>query len=126
MNLLLAEIRRAFSRRLVRVLIALAIVGIVLAGVGVFLDSADLSQTKLLDPDDRRPAALVHWWVSGGDGGVLGFTGLMLLVGGLLGGASVVGAEWRSGTVITVLTWEPRRVRLLASERAAWSRLWSP
>ena len=30
--------------------------------------------------------------------------GLFLLFGGLIGGASVVGAEWRAGTVTTVLT----------------------
>ncbi len=34
-------------------------------------------------------------------------------------GASAVGAEYRAGTVTTMLTWEPRRVRLLATRLAA-------
>ena len=34
-------------------------------------------------------------------------------------GASAVGAEYRAGTVTTMLTWEPRRVRLLAARLAA-------
>jgi ABC-2 type transport system permease protein len=35
-----------------------------------------------------------------------------LVLGGLFGGATVVGGEWRAGTVTTVLTFEPRRLRL--------------
>jgi ABC-2 type transport system permease protein len=34
-------------------------------------------------------------------------------------GASAVGAEYRAGTVTTVLTWEPRRVRLLLARFTA-------
>ena len=34
-------------------------------------------------------------------------------------GASAVGAEYRAGTVTTILTWEPRRVRLLAARLGA-------
>lgn len=34
-------------------------------------------------------------------------------------GASAVGAEYRAGTVTTMLTWEPRRVRLLAARLGA-------
>ena len=37
----------------------------------------------------------------------------------LLLGASFVGAEWQKGTITTALTWEPRRVRLLAFKLAA-------
>ena len=37
----------------------------------------------------------------------------------LLLGASFVGAEWQKGTITTALTWEPRRVRLLATKLAA-------
>ncbi|MDQ5875019.1 MAG: ABC transporter permease [Actinomycetota bacterium] len=37
----------------------------------------------------------------------------------LLLGASFVGAEWQKGTITTALTWEPRRVRLLATKFAA-------
>jgi hypothetical protein len=34
-------------------------------------------------------------------------------------GASAIGAEYRAGTVTTILTWEPRRVRLLAARIGA-------
>jgi ABC-2 type transport system permease protein len=34
-------------------------------------------------------------------------------------GASAVGAEYRAGTVGTILTWEPRRIRLLIARLAA-------
>ena len=35
-----------------------------------------------------------------------------LLLGSVFTGAAVAGSEWRAGTITTVLTWEPRRVRL--------------
>jgi len=34
-------------------------------------------------------------------------------------GASFIGADWRAGTVVTQLTWEPRRIRLLVAKGAA-------
>ena len=45
--------------------------------------------------DDREP--------------ILGVVILFLSFGGLLAAASVVGAEFRSGMLGTLLTWEPRR-----------------
>ncbi len=41
---------------------------------------------------------------------VLGAAFIVVLIG-LVIGASMVGAAWQSGTVTTILTWEPRRVR---------------
>jgi ABC-type transport system involved in multi-copper enzyme maturation permease subunit len=38
---------------------------------------------------------------------------------GWLLGASLVGAEWHAGTMATLLTWEPRRVRVLAAKLVA-------
>ena len=35
---------------------------------------------------------------------------IVILVG-LVAGASAVGASWQSGTITTILTWEPRRIR---------------
>ena len=55
---------------------------------------------------------LTDWWVSGSADGQLGIAFFCLLLGGLFGGATVAGAEWRYGTVTTVLTWEPRRLHL--------------
>ena len=44
-----------------------------------------------------------------------GLSGLfVVLLTGL--GASLIGAEWHAGTITTLLTWEPRRVRVLGAK----------
>jgi len=40
----------------------------------------------------------------------------ILFVGSLVLGASFVGAEWHAGTMMTLLTWEPRRLRVMAAK----------
>jgi len=51
--------------------------------------------------------------------GVLqGTTGPLVVVAWLIG-ASVIGSDWQTRTVTTVLTWEPRRVRVLLTKAAA-------
>ena len=59
---------------------------------------------------------MATWWTTCGGGDSL------LLMAAVLPrcrcrdrGASVAGAEWRAGTVTTVLTWEPSRLRLHAA-----------
>jgi ABC-2 type transport system permease protein len=47
--------------------------------------------------------------------GILKGSSFLLIVMGLVIGASMVGADWQNGTMGTLLTWEPRRVRLLLS-----------
>lgn len=49
-------------------------------------------------------------------GGILSVGVILLLMGGLFAGATVIGAEWRHGTMQTQLTWEPRRYRLLGTK----------
>lgn len=46
-------------------------------------------------------------------------TSALLVIGAWLVGASFIGAEWHTGNITTVLTWEPRRVRLLVTKLAA-------
>jgi len=46
---------------------------------------------------------------------ILRGTAFLLIVLGLVIGASSVGADWQSGTMATLLTWEPRRIRLMLS-----------
>ena len=110
-RLLVNEMRRALHRRVVWVLLLLAFVGIALLGVIAFTDSAGRTVTEL-HADGTHPAVMADWWVGGGGDGILMIAALPLVLGALFGGASVVGAEWRAGTVTTVLTWEPRRLRL--------------
>jgi ABC-type transport system involved in multi-copper enzyme maturation permease subunit len=47
-----------------------------------------------------------------------GMSWFAILLGWLLG-ASLVGAEWHTGTMATLLTWEPRRVRVLLAKLVA-------
>ena len=104
------EVRRCLHRRVVWVLVLLALGFGILGAVISFFSSAGVSEWRLLYEEGGHPAAMVTWW-RGGTEGILSFAALFFLLGGLFGGASVVGAEWRAGTVTTGLTWEPRRSR---------------
>ena len=119
MNLLIVEMRRALHRRVVRVLILLALIGCATAGVIAFTDSAGKTLAELHANGSSHPAVMRDWWIAGSGDGALGISGFFLLLGSLVGGATVAGAEWRAGTVTTLLTWEPRRVRLHLSRTAA-------
>jgi hypothetical protein len=119
MSLLMTEMRRALHRRIVWVLVGLAVALSAVAGLIVYLDSADgLSAAQRLG-HELHPANLASWWVAGNGDGYLAVASFFLLIGALIGGASVAGAEWRAGTVATVLTWEPRRTRLLTARMAS-------
>ena len=118
MNLLLVEMRRALRRRVIRVMILIALAGCAFAGVVAFLSSSGKSLATLRAGESADPALLTDWWVAGQDNVVL-TSALFLLIGGFFAGAAVAGAEWRAGTVTTVLTWEPRRTRLNLTRVAA-------
>ena len=49
----------------------------------------------------------------------LGVGAFFLLIGAVVGGASMVGAEWRAGTFVTLLTWEPNRRRVAVAKLLA-------
>lgn len=97
-GLLASEFRRFRSRRLIRLLTALELLAILVTGVIVFL-----TQHYRLDglPDVFMGTALV-----------------LLSVGWMLG-ASAIGADWHAGHVATILTWEPRRVRVIVAKIVA-------
>jgi ABC-type transport system involved in multi-copper enzyme maturation permease subunit len=118
MNLLLVEIRRALRRRVIRVMVLLALAWCAVAGVIAFISSDGRSIAELRAGEGGHPALLTDWWVPGQDSAVL-TAGVFLLIGGFFAGAAVAGAEWRAGTVTTVLTWEPRRTRLTLTRTAA-------
>jgi ABC-type transport system involved in multi-copper enzyme maturation permease subunit len=110
-RLFAVEARRALSRRAIRVLIGIALAGIALTGTIAYAASDDFNASNL-DPNIAR---LTDLWSSGGGENVLSSTILFLVVGAMIGGATVTGAEWQHGTIVTVATWEVRRVRLLAA-----------
>ena len=117
------EMRRALHRRVVWWLVVLALIGIGLLGVVAFTDSANRSAAELAASGDGHPAIMRDWWTPGTADGMLMIAALPLLIVALFGGASVVGAEWRAGTVTTVLTWEPRRWRLHVARTVACTLL---
>ena len=119
MSLLQVEMRRALHRRVVWVLLGVALLGCAAAGIISFVDASSKTLAQLQYSDELHPAVLAHWWVSEKYDGIVLIPAFFLLLGGMFGGAAVAGAEWRSNTITTVLTWEPRRVRLHLARTAA-------
>ncbi len=119
MNLLVVEIRRALHRRVVRVMVLVALLGCVMAGVIAFTSSAGKTIAELHAREAVHPAVLSDWWVAGKSDGALLIASFFLLLGALFSGAAVAGSEWRAGSITTVLTWEPRRARLNLVRTAA-------
>lgn len=109
LRLTMVEMRRALHRRLVRWMVVLAVAFCALAGLVVFLSSRD--PVKFAQ-DAGHPARMVNWWSPAGGDDFLTTGALFLVIGAAICGASVAGAEWRAGTVTTMLTWAPSRVRL--------------
>jgi hypothetical protein len=125
---LLVEVQRNLARRLVRVLILLAIGACAVAGALTWAaddDGPDRFQPQGAQVVDGQPDPtpwaldLVELWPANGGDPILAMAAVPLMMGGLIAGASMIGAEWRAGTVTTNLTWEPRRVRLAAAKFTA-------
>lgn len=92
------EIRRVLARRLWRWLSILAALALVVSGILAFLESAS-SPLRFTD---------VKW--------MLASLGVIFMMLGWLLGASAVGAEWTPRTMTSLLTWEPRRTRVLSAK----------
>jgi ABC-type transport system involved in multi-copper enzyme maturation permease subunit len=110
MQMLTIEIRRCFDRKLVRWLVILAVVGCALAAFFAYRAASnadDLDQFRLVD---------IH--KSEGDS-FIGVGAFFLVIGAVLGGASMIGAEWRAGTFVTLLTWQPHRRRVAIAKLLA-------
>ncbi|MGQ0670555.1 MAG: hypothetical protein ACT4PO_12915 [Actinomycetota bacterium] len=101
--LLAAELRRMWSRRLVRAVAALAVAGILIAGVIVAIRSS-----PEIGSDPRFPLTMLPDILLG--------TSIPLIIVAWLLGASFIGADWHAGTITTLLTWEPRRVRVMVAK----------
>jgi ABC-2 type transport system permease protein len=102
-GLLRTELRRDWSRRAVHLFGLLALAGIALAGVLVFINSGKLgSSFNVVAIRD----------VFKGVSAPLTILGIALA-------ASFMGAEWNAGTMTTLLTWEPRRGRVFLAKLVA-------
>ncbi len=111
--LLGSEIRRALARRVTKMLVLLALGGVVLMGIILFVHAGNVDNPAFLGSDD--PYYLTALWPDFGTDGLLLVTGVYLVFGAVLGAASVAGGEWKFGTMTTLLTWEPRRLRAVAA-----------
>ena len=98
MGLLASEFRRFRSRRLAWVFTGLSVLTIAVAGVIV-----STTQEFALE---GLPEVLMG-------------TSLILISVGWVLGASAIGAEWHSGHMTTVLTWETRRGRVIGAKAFA-------
>jgi ABC-2 type transport system permease protein len=164
MNRLLdVEARRYLSRRLVRFLVGLAVLGMLIAGTVLFFKSHRVGPEEARALQQQAEAQRAHdiQRCAAGEFGIppsevppgetleqfcrdqvvgpvqvvdprfhltalrdvfLGTNGILVAVFLLLG-ASFVGAEWHAGTMTTLLTWEPRRVRVIVAKVAVAAAL---
>ncbi|MDZ4826055.1 MAG: ABC transporter permease [Actinomycetota bacterium] len=108
LHLIWVEMRRALHRRVVWWMVALALASCAFVGFIVFVTSDGITPFT----DFSHPAYARNWSFASDDGGFLGVGGVFLAIGAAICGASVAGAEWKAGTITTVLTWAPSRWRL--------------
>ncbi|HYV02864.1 MAG TPA: hypothetical protein VEM93_11120 [Actinomycetota bacterium] len=99
-RLVVNELRRLAGRRLFWLLAGLVVLGILIAGL-----------LKLAQADSEFFVTSLQ--------DVLAGTTVPLVLLSFVVGASFVGADWRAGTIVTQLTWEPRRVRLVVAKGTA-------
>ncbi len=149
-GLVVSELQRLSSRRLVRVVLLLAVLGVVLSALIVFVNTEPLDEAKVRQRQAERAARLEQCVQGQGrfsdvppehrqsvcsfEHGapiedrrfhlrslkeILLATSAPLVVVGWLIGASAVGADWQSRTMATLLTWEPRRGRVLVARALA-------
>ena len=144
-GLFASEVRRFFSRRFFKGL-GLAMVAMLLLQLGVafFLSSNDpdsglaearrdiaaceRAERSAVAPDgqpvdfgcgtveDLRGAYDKRFYYARSMEEVFRGLGVIALILGLVAGASFVGAEWGTGSMATLLTWEPRRGRVLLAK----------
>jgi ABC-2 type transport system permease protein len=140
-SLLASEFLRIRSRRIVWVLSLLLIVGMLIATGILFAKTHRASPAALASAHAAYEAALQRCsqgtpgspagscqasirpasFLPGSTFGlvllpqVFQHTAFLLIVIGLVIGSSSVGADWQSGSIGTLLTWEPRRVRLFTT-----------
>jgi ABC-2 type transport system permease protein len=91
---------------------------------GEFIQEQDLPPNTTLDEwchenitvRSYLPSTTYHLWDLGN---LLQGVSFLLVAGALAVGASFVGAEWHTGSMTTLLTWEPRRLRVLVAKTIA-------
>lgn len=119
-RLFVVEVRRDLARRLVRILVGLALSVIVVIALAVLATNEPLPEGAESSPHSDDVRYLVTLWPLGGETqGLLMFPAIFVPLVAFVAGASMIGAEWRAGTLTTQLTWEPRRVLLMGAKLLA-------
>ncbi len=152
--LLSGELRRLLSRRMIKVLVALAVAGIAGGAVITFFNTAQTSDASLrqrtadaearvarcrpnpngsgpsVPPGPKGPSFESReefcrfrvgevtddrFKLSNLKGVLQGVTAPLVIVAWVIG-ASSIGAEWQARSITTLLTWEPRRGRVLVAK----------
>jgi ABC-type transport system involved in multi-copper enzyme maturation permease subunit len=115
MNVFRAELARLVSRRLLKVLFGLVVLGFLIAGIVVFFNSGLGGQ--VLAPNGELvedPGFELESMLQTAEE----ISGFLILLFVLIG-AMAMGAEWPNRSITMSLTFEPRRTLLLASKLAA-------
>ncbi|MCP3989747.1 MAG: ABC transporter permease subunit [Actinomycetia bacterium] len=111
MNLLMAESMRLWSRRMTRffpaILAVLMVAGVVIAYLVISNDT------------DNSPDFVIDMAGGADAGSVLGPVSSLLPIMAFVIGASYIGADVKTGVLEQILTWEPRRLRVLAARLLA-------
>jgi hypothetical protein len=118
--LLASEVRRLWSRRLVRLTLLVSIVLVLVLDilVAIFRNPDRVGESMRTIEIWVTPGMARELGVQRGDSVLPTIAVLTYLIVVVIG-ASAVGAEYRAGTVTTVLTWSPRRVRLMVARYLA-------
>ncbi|MCP4961207.1 MAG: hypothetical protein GY925_18325 [Actinomycetia bacterium] len=111
MNLLMAESMRLWSRRMTRffpaILALLMVAGVVIAYLVISNDT------------DNSPDFVIDMAGGVDAGSILGPVSSLLPLMAFVIGASYIGADVKTGVLEQILTWEPRRLRVLAARLLA-------
>jgi ABC-type transport system involved in multi-copper enzyme maturation permease subunit len=97
----------------------LALAGIILAGVLVFINSAHPTQVCEATKAGAEHCTSQNAFNLVDLKQVVRGASISLLILGIALAASFMGAEWGAGTMTTLLTWEPRRGRVYAAKFVA-------
>ena len=149
-GLIASELRRALSRRLIQIFAMVAVAGILVSAITVFVRSdkpsgmheralreyeetirrcvdgeieipSEFGSPLEIPPQEREDFCRYSGFIPSPSqdtfryermGSVVVGTAVPLIIASFLLGASLIGAEWRAGTITTMLTWESDRTRL--------------
>jgi ABC-type transport system involved in multi-copper enzyme maturation permease subunit len=116
-GLLRAELRRCWSRRSVHLFGLLALAGIILAAVLVFINTVQPTLVCTATSTGKHCIKQTFDLVDLNE--VFQGISAPITILGIALAASFMGAEWGAGTMTTLLTWEPRRGRVYAAKLIA-------